>query len=350
MAQSQEAQIILNQLNEPAFLVENGIVTATNEGAAKCMISTGMEVCSIIGSGIDEYKQFQGDGCLYLTLYLGSSVHTCCVTFWEGRQLFIINDQTHNAELQALSLAAGQLSIPLSEITLIMSQLSDMDATQKSKINKNLYRLQRIIGNMSDAAQLIGHKPKKSIRELCSMLYEILEKSRSLLMRNGVQVAYTLPNGPVFAAVNEELVTRAMYNMISNAVKFTPALKSISVTVEHRRDTLYITVQDNGLGIDYGKMGNVFQRYTRQPGLEDPKFGLGIGMSLVHTIAAIHDGTVLVEKLQPSGTKITMTLSTRYEKSTDVKSPVLIPDLYGGQDQALIELSDILPYQMFTDE
>lgn len=349
MAPSQDLTTMLNRLDSPAFLAENGVIVQRNENAAKYMLELGQAVSEIIQNGLEEYRSFS-DGCLYLTLSIAGKNHACTVTALETGHLFVLNHDLHSSELQALSLAASQLTNPVSEISLILDRIQDMDSDEKAKISKNLYRLQRIIGNMSDAITLTNATPSFQLCELCSVLEETLEKAKMLLSESQIQLQYSLPNTTVYAPASEKLIARAVYNLISNSAKFSARGSTIQITAKQNQNKFYIIVTDDGSGINHSQLGNIFHRYTRQPGLEDHRYGLGVGLRLVHSVAALHGGTVLVEQNVPTGTKITMTLSTKHDKNSNLRSPVLIPDIYGGQDPALIELSDVLPYKLFIEE
>lgn len=350
MSISPEIILMLNQLNRPAFLVENGIIVAVNEEAAKYTIVPNTPIENLICNGLDEYEHFTGESALYISTQIGGITHRTTVSTVENLRLFTLNDQADREDLQALSLAACQLSVPISEISILLNRLSDTNHEEKAKIKKNLYRLQRIIGNMSDAVSLQNTTPQMAIREMGAFFSEILEKAQTLLADSNIQIDYIIPTMPIFALVNEDLLARAIYNLISNAAKFAPEHPTITVQLDRHGDKLYISVIDRGSGVQHGMLGNVFQRYARQPGLEDPRFGLGVGLTLVHAVATLHGGTVLVENSHPTGAKITMTISLKQSSSTNLKSPILTPDIYGGQDQALIELSDILPYQRYLDK
>ena len=144
-----------------------------------------------------------------------------------------------------------------------------------------------------------------------------------------------------------EQLERAVLNILSNAMKFTPENGSIQASLTRRGNLLRLSVQDTGDGIDESIRAHLFHRYLRQLTLEDSRFGIGLGMVLIRSTAANHGGTVLIDRCQGKGTRITMTLAIRQSKDTLLRSPVSRIDYAGGHDHILLELSDCLPLSAF---
>ena len=110
---------------------------------------------------------------------------------------------------------------------------------------------------------------------------------------------------------------------------------------------LQLQIQDSGSGIAQQIRSSLFHRYLRQPGIEDSRWGLGLGMVLIRSAAANHGGTVLIDSPSGTGTRVTMTLSIRQPQEATLRSPILRVDYAGERDHALIELSDCLPAQLY---
>ena len=342
MGQLNDLQTMLDRLDCPAFLVQDGFISAVNAGAQQRMAEPGFNIREILLSGAEEYESFT-DGCLHLTITLSGTTYACSVTKLQQSELFCLDEALISAELQAMALAASQLRIPISEMSLQLNKLKDVDEKQFATLSQNIYRLQRIVGNMSDAAAFVNASPRKMTQEMCSLFQTVLEKAQTLLSQSGVQIRYQLPQQPIFCLADPDMLTRAVYNLLSNACKYAIPQKPIEVTLKKVGSKLYLTVCDNGEGVETHLRSTMFTRYKRQPGLEDPRHGMGLGMAIIIAAAAAHGGTVLVQHSEESGTQVTMSLSIEKSSDSTVRSPVLRLDNYGGQDQALIELSDVLP-------
>lgn len=339
-----DLEVMLQQIDSPAFLVQDGIIIAVNQQAAARFIAAQTQITELLVTGQQEYDAFQS-GSLLLKISVSGTTYACTVTCLQQYQLFTIEEDTALAELQVLSLAAQQLSMPISELSLLIDQLSEAETDKKSQITQNLFRLKRIIGNMSDASQLSNASARLTSCDVCAVLEEVLEKAETMLAESQIRLTYQLPRQSVVSMINAELLKRAVYNLLSNAAKFSSAGDTVDVTLKRKDNKLFLTVKGGRNTIK--NTANLFHRYTREPGLESRKLGLGLGMSLIHSAASVHGGTVLIEQTNKDQFKVTVTLSIQKSTGTDVHSPILIPDIYGGNDQALIELSDVLPSKFY---
>lgn len=347
MEQLDDVKTMLGHISAPAFLAQNGIIIEANASATHHMVTNGTKIEDILPHGVEEYQKFQ-KGSLFLSICIHGTVYSCTVTQLQNYQLFTLEENENREQLQAFALAAQQLSIPISDIYLIASRLSGASEEDKSVIMQNLSRLQRIIGNMSDAGKHLIPAEQMSTHELCSVFEEALEKATALLLHSGIILQYSLPQHQIFSLAEPEILKRAIYNLLSNAAKFASANSSIHAELKQVQNRLYFTVT-NQHDTKCPIPGDLFHRYMRSPGLENPKHGVGLGIAIVQAAALAHNGTVLVEQPDSQGLRITMSLAIRKAKGNTVRSAILKPDLYGGQDQALIELADVLPHHLYKD-
>jgi signal transduction histidine kinase len=111
----------------------------------------------------------------------------------------------------------------------------------------------------------------------------------------------------VFIYGDADLLRQATANLISNAVRFTPAGGSISITVLHGQLMAQIIVSDTGIGISSDDVQNVFTKFWRAEGGRDRESGgLGIGLAMVKEIVDMHKGWVNVESVLGKGTTFTI--------------------------------------------
>ena len=356
MDQLHDALDLLDLLDRPAFCVKDGIIVKTNPAAAGHMIETGIPVSDILQYGQEEYAAFTG-GCLYLNLSVADQELGASVTRMQDCHIFCIEQDTDNRELQAMALAAQELRGPLSTVMITADRLfpltgSDGDTDENAaRLNRGLLQMLRVIGNMSDAVlYATATADRQTIQDLSSVMDEIFEKAAALSDHTGIRLTFEGLPGPVYSLADPEKLERAVLNILSNAYKFTPAGGTIQAKLTRQHNKLYLTVQDSGSGVDSRLRSHVFSRYTRGAAIEDDRFGIGLGMVLIRSAAALHGGTVLIDQPEGSGMRVTMSLSIRSARDAQVHSQIRRIDRSGGHDRTLVELSNILPPALYAPE
>lgn len=358
MEQMESTSGILNLMIQPAFTVKDGVVDLVNEAARKYLLEPGMSVSDLLMTGKLEYKEFE-EGRLYLTLRLADTPYGASVNRMGSFDLFTLEQEQDRAELQAMALAAQEFRNPLSNVMSVADQLFPVTdqaddpvvREQIARINRGLFQMLRIVGNMSDAYRYCQQtEPRMSIQNVTEIMAEIFEHSAALLEHSGVTLTFTNLESAVLCLVDKEKLERAVHNIVSNAVKFSGKNSSIHAKLSRKGNMLYLSVEDNGMGIHPEVQGNVHFRYSRQPRLEDSRFGIGLGMVLIRSAAAAHGGTVLVDHPGETGTRVTLSIAINQNAERVVRTNALHIDYAGERNHALIELSDVLDAGLYESD
>ena len=350
MEQKNSIAEILELMSLPGFCVTENRITLANQAAGAMFLTPGLDILPLLHTGAEEYAQFQG-GQLCLTLCIADKLHNATVIRMDDTDLFLLDDDSQTEEFRSMALVSMELRTPLMQVMQNAEQLfSTMDSQDPAaaKMNKGLLQLMRTVCNLSDVSRYLESSFMET-RDICTFLEEILEKARTLTAGTGICLSWDLPREAIPCLIDSEQLERAVWNLISNAVKFTPKGGTVHAQLTCHNKRLQFRITDSGSGIAESVRSSVFQRYLRQPGIEDNRFGLGLGMVIVRTCAANHGGTVLIDRSGDSGTRITMTLSLRQNADTTVCSPILRPDYSSGWDHGLLELSDCLPAEEYTN-
>lgn len=344
MERNVETCRMLDLMIRPGFCVKDKTIEYANAAAQSLLLTPGTDVESLLSTGAEEYGSFSG-GCLYLQLKLPSRCCGASVSRVDDMDVFLLDADEDSGELQALALAAMELRQPLLNAMLFADRL-DVDEGEKeylARLNRGLHQLHRIINNMSDAGRFASASRQES-RDVGMVFDEIFEKANTLLSHTGITLTYQGLSEKTVALLDREQMERAVLNLLSNSLKFTPDGGSIEATLSRRGSLLRLSILDSGSGIADNLLPHVFTRYLRQPGIEDSRHGLGLGMVLIRSAAANHGGTVLIDRPGKTGTRITMTMQLRQGDGSGLRTPI---DLPGGQDLGLIELSECLPVSVY---
>lgn len=349
---------ILEKLICPAFAVTDGIIVHANQAALQRGIQLNTGVSDLIAIGAEEYACYS-QGKLCITLTIQNITYDTTVTVSGNHHIFCLASDYEVPELRAFALAAQQLRGPLANAMGSAEQLlpnaagwnNPEDKQTLAQLSRSLHQLLRAVSNMSDTAHYTNRQAcRLQTCDMTGIFEEILEKAAFLASQAGRTLNFALPKQAVPGLADSEKLERAVLNLISNAIKYTPCDGAINATLRYSKNKLIFTIQDSGSGIDPQVRGNLFSRFLREPGLDDGRSGIGLGMTIVRSVAAMHGGTVLMEQPQNEGARFTMTLAINQTSDNVVRTPILLPvDYAGGRDHSLLELSDVLPVSLYAN-
>lgn len=347
---------MLDMMIRPGFCVKEKRILRVNQAATGLGLSPGMEVEPLLQTGLEEYRSLTL-GTLFLSLRLTGGSCGASVSRLGELDVFFLEQEADDQELRAMALAARELREPLSSVMITAERLFPLTAVgedpglqgQVARLNKGLYQILRVLGNMSDAGGTAG-AAHQEIRELASFFGELFERAREMLPATGLTLRYQGLPSPVYGLVSTEQIERAVLNILSNALKFTPQGGTIDVSLTRRGHFLRLSVWDSGPGIAENLRGSVFSRYLRQPAIEDSRYGIGLGMVLIRKAAASHGGTVLLDQPEGKGTRVSMTIDLSRKPDANLRSRILTVDHTGERDHWLVELADSLPPEAFLGQ
>jgi len=233
-----------------------------------------------------------------------------------------LDDITRQRELQqlkndVLAMVTHEMRTPLTAIKGMSEVLLqfDADAERRREMHQTIHeaaeRLSRMIDEYLDLTRLeSGARPliPKAIRpaaliEQTLLLLEPLAAQRQIKMTR--RLAENLP--VIFA--DEDLLSRALTNLLANAIKYSPKNTEVVVTAKTDGHSLFIAVADQGYGIPPELLPRIFEKFYRVPRVEDADApGAGLGLAVVREITELHGGRVLVESESGSGSVFTLRL------------------------------------------
>lgn len=153
---------------------------------------------------------------------------------------------------------------------------------------------------------------EKSIQDIVPLIKDViksLNNTDSTILMENVE-----PEMQV--AVDAKWFTRILTNLLANAQKHNPKGTDIMLSVSTNPDHTFITIKDNGVGIDEETQSKLFDRYYRGGSTTDKSNGTGLGMAIAHQLILAHGGNVFVESEKGKGTTITITLPNDLEERT----------------------------------
>ncbi len=176
-------------------------------------------------------------------------------------------------------------------------------------VKENIERILNLITDFLDVSKLETLTPQFA-RELVPMniiAQDVILQHMVIAREKNLNLVLDLdPNLKAVMGDNHQL-QRALWNLVANAIKFTPSGGSVTVTTGMRKKNVAIQVKDTGVGIPRDELPRLFSEFQRLDGTAHIE-GTGLGLFIVKTIVEGHGGNVAVESEFGAGSTFTMLL------------------------------------------
>jgi PAS domain S-box-containing protein len=169
-------------------------------------------------------------------------------------------------------------------------------------IGRQVQQMTRLVDDLLDVSRIGTGKIelRKERVELRTIVNTAVEASAPLIEKWNHQLTVTLPPGPVYLEVDPARLVQVLLNLLNNAAKYTPQGGRIELTAQREGEHVVIRVKDTGVGIPQEMLPHIFKMFTQvDRSLERSQGGLGIGLTLVQSLVAMHGGTVEAHSAGP---------------------------------------------------
>ena len=251
---------------------------------------------------------------------------------------------------------SAQLRTALGGMHIAVSRLApperrDADAAldrDAALLNRNYYALLRLSNNLSNAPMLLDDAPlTRENTDIVTWLDGLCRQASPLFALRNVALTFQCSAAHHGAAINRVCLEQAVWNLLSNALKFTAEGGTVTVSLRFERRQVLLAVTDTGCGINAEDMEMVFDGYLHPERLAALPSGLGLGLPLCRRIAEGHGGRLVLNSRVGHGTTVTLALPD--ELAEDVVEDVAF-DYTGGFQPALVGLADGLPFEAFLQK
>jgi signal transduction histidine kinase/ActR/RegA family two-component response regulator len=201
-----------------------------------------------------------------------------------------------------LATLAHELRNPLAPLrhALEIQRLAEGDqATMRrtrEMMDRQLTLLVRLIDDLLDVSRITQGRLelRKGTLQLEQVLQHAIEDNRPLIEARQLQVHCELPPAPVYLHADRARLAQVFFNLLNNAVKYTPPGGQIWIQTGVEPEAVAVSVRDSGIGIPPAMLRHVFELFVRvEPSSQGPgEGGLGIGLTLVKHLVELHGGTV----------------------------------------------------------
>lgn len=257
------------------------------------------------------------------------------------KELNIQLQEAIQSKLAFYTNVSHDLRTPLTLIAEPLAQLSEasnLTPRQKNLLrlaDKNTKILARLINQILDFRKFENGKLSLNLTEVDfkEAAAEWLDSFAEVARRRDIKLTLDAPErGDIHLAIDSEKMERIFFNLISNAIKYTPDNGSIRVSYTFDDKNLSLRVADTGIGIPHDDLGNIFDRFFMVDQVRP--HGSGIGLSLVKAFVELHKGTITAESVVGKGSVFTVVIPV-----THVSEVSEVPSRLISQEDINIELA-----------
>ena len=235
-------------------------------------------------------------------------------------------ESANHTKDEFLATLSHELRTPLASM-LMRAQLlrrGDMEETNVRRAGESIeagVRMQvQLIDDLLDVSRIASGKLNMALApiDLATTVTRAVEGLSLAIERKALKLELDIPPTESMGFVNgdDSRLQQVVTNLLTNAIKFTPKLGTVTVSLEVTDSHAVIRVKDTGMGIEAAFLPTVFDRFTQQNSSSTRAYGgLGLGLAIVRHLVELHQGTVLAES-PGSGTGATFTVTLPLMKMT----------------------------------
>jgi PAS domain S-box-containing protein len=183
-------------------------------------------------------------------------------------------------------------------------------------IDRNATAQVRLIDDMLDTARIMSGKLRLESQpvDLARIALAAIDVVSPTAAAKQVTIVSSPPSGVMPMLGDPDRLQQIVWNLLANAIKFTPSGGRVSIGLERGADTLQLSVDDSGEGISPEFLPHLFKRFQQaDPSSNRRHAGLGLGLSLVRQLVELHGGRIGVTSTVGVGSTFTVTFPSRPE-------------------------------------
>jgi signal transduction histidine kinase len=208
---------------------------------------------------------------------------------------------------------AHELRTPLtalgSHLEAMIEGLWEATPERLKSCHDEVKRLGTLVEDLGQLAKIEGENLvlNKSRIDLLEIVRTVSDTMKGEISKKNLSLS--IEGSPVFAEADKNRFSQVIANLLSNAIKYTQEGGAIGILVYETKGWGIIRVKDTGIGIPENELPLIFERFYRTDKSRNRKSGgAGIGLAIVRSIVAAHNGTVTAESIKEQGSCFTVSI------------------------------------------
>src|SRR5690606_28425581 len=251
-------------------------------------------------------------------------------SMWLLKQRITIEQKMAEVKMRFFTNISHELRTPL---TLILSpaeqllknkQLDEENRRYTQLINLNAKRMQRFVDQLLELRQIqqSSYKLHKTSTDIISLVRQVLDGFQVAAKEKNIRLQHNLPNTPLFLPIDRDNLEIVLYNLFSNALKYTYPNTEVTVAcnINTAAGSVTLSVLDQGPGVKEEALNEIFELFHIEstPFFQSEKSS-GIGLSLAKELIQLHGGEIWAKNREGGGLEVTFSLMLDKEECTEPK-------------------------------
>ena len=220
---------------------------------------------------------------------------------YHSRDVLLLREREVKQRDQFLAMLGHELRNPLAAIMnakILMDRLKTPGMgidRPLGIIDRQIRHLTQLVDDLLDVSRVTSGKIvlKRGPTDLVNLVRVVTEEVSRARGDGRVELTLKLPSEPLTIMGDALRVEQVVSNILTNAFKYTPQGQSIEVALERDGELARLRVTDTGVGMSPETLATVFEPFTQADGtLDRSQGGMGLGLTVVHSLVALHGGTV----------------------------------------------------------
>jgi len=252
-----------------------------------------------------------------LTLIVILSIIVLVALFLMGRELYFRSVRIRQ-RLQMSGIYTNithELLTPLTVISASVERLREKNPSQSADFDLmqlNIERMVRLLQQILETSKSQSGELKLRVAQGDVMQYiqQTALCIEPLMAKNKLEFSVSCQPESMMGWIDTDKLDKIIYNLLSNAAKYTPdnGKVSLEVTTNKRYDHIIIKVKDNGIGIPKEKQNHLFRRFYDGDYRQMNTIGTGLGLSLTRDLVYLHGGKISCDSEEGQGTTFTINI------------------------------------------
>jgi signal transduction histidine kinase len=178
-------------------------------------------------------------------------------------------------------------------------------------VSDEVKRLSRLVTSMLNMSKIeageLNLKPERF--DISALIFKTLLTFEQVIEKKGINIVGLDQMQSVYLSADEDLINQVVYNLIDNAVKFTPPYGTVSLSAYTVKDKAIVKINNTGTGIPSEEIGRVFERFYKVDKARSYDIkGTGLGLYIVKSIVELHGGSISVSSIENQYTEFAFVL------------------------------------------